>query len=213
VRHWLKRGVAPDTRPRRKRQSDFDAYAPYVLKRWEEGEHNGTRLWEEIAAQEYPGSQRMVYRFLKTLKTQQKAVSAQQCRLPHFSSNAAVTLFMQRPETLEQSKRDDLMAFRRAAPALETTYQLVQDFLTMMRQREGERLDDWLAQVRESQLPELISFANGVERDKEAVQAGLTLAINNGQVEGQVTRIKLIKRMMYGKAGFALLRQRVLHRI
>jgi transposase len=60
---------------------------------------------------------------------------------------------------------------------------------------------------------ELQSFAQGVERDKAAVQAGLTLAINNGQVEGQVTRIKLIKRMMYGKAGFALLRQRVLHRI
>ena len=83
----------------------------------------------------------------------------------------------------------------------------------MMQQREGERLDTWLAQAHESQLPELVSFANGVERDKQAVQAGLTLAINNGQVEGQVTRIKLIKRMMYGKAGFALLRQRVLHRI
>jgi len=68
-------------------------------------------------------------------------------------------------------------------------------------------------QVHESQLPELESFAHGVERDKAAVQAGLTLPINNGQGEGQVTRIKLIKRMMYGKAGFALLRQRVLPRI
>ncbi len=213
VRHWLKRGVAPDTRPRRKQQSDFDAYAPYVLKRWQEGEHNGTRLWEEIAAQGYPGSQRMVYRFLKTLKTQQTAASTLPCRLPHFSPTAVVTLFMQREDALEQSKRDDLAAFRRAAPSLETAYQLVQDFLTMMRQREGERLDDWLVQVRESQLPELMSFANGVERDKDAVQAGPTLAINNGQVEGQVTRIKLIKRMMYGKAGFALLRQRVLHRL
>ena len=83
----------------------------------------------------------------------------------------------------------------------------------MMRQREGERLDAWLTQVHESQLSELESFAHGVERDKAAVQAGLTLSINNGQVEGQVTRIKLIKRMMYGKAGLALLRQRVLHRI
>lgn len=67
--------------------------------------------------------------------------------------------------------------------------------------------------VHESNLAELESFASGVEQDKDAVQAGLTLDINNGQVEGQVTRIKLIKRMMYGKAGFALLRQRVLHRI
>ena len=50
VRHWRKLGVAPDVRPRRKRQSDFDPYAPYVLKRWEQGERNGTHLWQEIAA-------------------------------------------------------------------------------------------------------------------------------------------------------------------
>ena len=79
--------------------------------------------------------------------------------------------------------------------------------------REGERLDIWLVNVYESGLPELESFAHGVEQNKAAVQAGLTLQINNGQVEGHVTRVKLIKRMMYGKAGFALLRQRVLHRI
>jgi len=81
----------------------------------------------------------------------------------------------------------------------------------MMRQRQGERLDAWLSKVHESGLPELQSFAQGVEQDKAAVQAGLTLAINNGQVEGQVTKIKLIKRMMYGRATFPLLRQRVLH--
>ncbi len=92
-------------------------------------------------------------------------------------------------------------------------YRLTQDFLQMLRKREGERLDTWVTQVQESQLSELHSFAHGVEQDKTAVQAGLTLPINNGQVEGHVTRVKLVKRMMYGKAGFALLRQRVLHRI
>lgn len=213
VRHWRKRGVAPDVRPRRKRQSEFDPYAPYVLKRWQQGERNGTRLWQEIAAQGYPGSQRMVYRFLQTLKTQEIEACAAGRHLPHYSSRAAISLFMRHPDQLEEIEQEHLAAFRRAAPALETTYRLVQDFLAMMRQREGERLDAWLLQVNASQLPELESFAHGVERDKEAVQAGLTLAINNGQVEGQVTRIKLIKRMMYGKAGFALLRQRVLHRI
>ena len=213
VRHWLHRGVAPDVRPRRKYQSDFDPYAPYVLKRWEEGERNGTQLWREIAAQGYPGSQRMVYRFLKTLKTHEIMTSAGACRLPHHSSTAAVGLFMRQPDDLDEGEREDLAAFRKAHMSFNTTYQLAQDFLMMMRQREGERLDAWLTQVHESQLPELESFAHGVERDKAAVQAGLTLQINNGQVEGQVTRIKLIKRMMYGKAGFALLRQRVLHRI
>jgi transposase len=83
----------------------------------------------------------------------------------------------------------------------------VQDFLEMMRRREGERLDVWLAQVHESGLAELQSFAQGVEQDKAAVQAGLTLPLSNGQVEGQVTKIKLIKRMMYGRAEFPLLRK------
>ena len=120
---------------------------------------------------------------------------------------------MRRPDKLEEIEQEHLAAFRRADPSLETTYQLAQDFLVMMWQREGERLDAWLTQVHESQLPVLESFAHGVERDKAAVQAGLTLPINHGQVGGQVTRIKLIKRMMYGKAGFALLRQRILYRI
>jgi transposase len=155
----------------------------------------------------------MVYRFLKTLKAQEMRAAAAVQRLPHYSSTAAVSLFMRCPDTLDHIQREHLAAFRQAAPALDTAYQFVQDFLSMMHKREGERLDAWLTQVLESGLSELRSFAEGVERDKSAVQAGLTLAINNGQVEGQVTRIKLIKRMMYGKAGFALLRQRVLHRI
>ena len=95
---------------------------------------------------------------------------------------------MRRPDKREEIEQEHLAAFR-------------------------QRLDAWLTQVHESQLPELESFAHGVERDKAAVQAGLTLPINHGQVKSQVTKIKLIKRMMYGKTGFALLRQRVLHRI
>jgi transposase len=87
----------------------------------------------------------------------------------------------------------------------------IQDFFSMVRKREGHRLDAWLAQIAKSDLPELQSFANGVEKDKAAVQAGLTWAINNGQVEGHVNKLKLIKRTMYGRAGFLLLRQRVLH--
>ena len=63
-----------------------------------------------------------------------------------------------------------------------------------------------------SEIKELQREACGLQRDKAAVLTGLTLSYNNGQTEGQVTRIKLIKRMMYGRAGFALLRQRVLHR-
>ena len=110
---------------------------------------------------------------------------------------------MRHPDKLDEGERMDLAALRWVHPDLETAYRLTQDFLQMLRKREGERLESWLTQVPDSDLPELESFAYGVEQDQAAVQAGLTLPINNGQVEGHVTRVKLIKRMMYGKAGFA----------
>jgi transposase len=80
-----------------------------------------------------------------------------------------------------------------------------------LRTRTGEQLDDWLEHVRTSQILELQRFVLSVERDKAAVVAGLTLSQNNGLVEGKVNKLKLIKRMGYGRAGFQLLRQRVLH--
>jgi transposase len=209
VRHWLQRGIAPDVRQRRKYHSDFDAYAPYVLKRWQQGCHRGMDLWREIAAQGYPGSYRMVYRFLETLQTTEQVTTGTH-RLPQYPSKAAIWLFMRRFKDLDEKERTDLMAFRQASSTLTTTYELVQDFLQMVRHRQGDRLEEWLTQVEKSGLPELQSFAHGVQQDQAAVQAGLTLSINNGQVEGHVTKIKLIKRMMYGRANFPLLRQRVL---
>jgi transposase len=178
-----------------------------AVKQGSATEHpSGTR----IAAQGYPGSLRMVYRFLKTLKAQEMSASVAVQRLPHYSSTAAVSLFMRCPDTLNHIQREHLAAFRQAASALDMAYRLVQDFHAMMHKREGERLDAWLTQVLESGLSELRSFAEGVERDKPAVQARLTLAINNGQVEGHINCLKLIKRNMYGRANFDLLRQRVL---
>ncbi len=81
----------------------------------------------------------------------------------------------------------------------------------MLRTHTGEQLDAWLRRVQESQIRELQGFVAGVERDKAAVRAGLALVQNNGVVEGHVNKLKLIKRMGYGRAGFPLLRQRVLH--
>jgi len=87
----------------------------------------------------------------------------------------------------------------------------VQSFGQIVRKREGHRLEDWKEQVNESDEASVQRFAKGLERDKEAVLAGLTLVHSNGQVEGFVNKLKLIKRMGYGKASFPLLRQRVLH--
>ena len=213
VQKWLAAGTFPEVRSRRKKSSSFDAFAPFVLKRWKEGEHKGIALYREIKAQGYTGSDRSVYRYLATLKQTEIQASVNVERIKKYTPNTAVWLFVRDPKTLDEIEHEDLATFCQTSPTLKRTYDLVADFMQMVRKREGHRLDAWLEQVAASDLPELQSFAAGVEKDKAAVKAGVTWSINNGQVEGQVTKLKLIKRTMYGKAGFPLLRQRVLHAI
>jgi transposase len=213
VWRWLASESFPEAKKRRKKRSSFDAFAPYVLSRWQSGERNGLSLWREIQEQGYTGSSRMVYRYLETLKHAEVKTSLDLHRLRKFSANTTVWLFVRDVKTLDEREREDLATFCQASPTLKRAYPLIQDFLHMLHKREGERLDAWLAQVSESGLAELESFAAGVEKDKEAVRAALTWSINNGMVEGHVTKLKLIKRQMYGRAGFALLRQRALHAV
>ena len=208
---WLASGSFPEARRRRKRQSPFDPFAASVLALWQAGERNGLALWRAIKEQGYTGSPRSVYTHLETLKQAEVKAAANPQRIQKYSPNAAVWLFLKDRQDLDEVEQEDLVAFCQASSALKKACKLVQDFLVMVRKREGHRLDAWLAQVAASDLSELQSFANGVERDKAAVQAGLTWWINNGVVEGSVTKVKLIKRQMYGRASFALLRQRVLH--
>jgi transposase len=125
----------------------------------------------------------------------------------------ATFLFLRCPEKLNDKEQETLLLLRQFHPEVDLAYELVQQFAQILRERRGMRLDGWLAQVNQSNIPELQSFAAGVEKDKEAVRAGLTWWINNGVVEGHVTKLKLIKRQGYGQAGFPLLRKRVLHAI
>ncbi len=91
------------------------------------------------------------------------------------------------------------------------TYELIQGLTTMLRERQGDELDSWLKVVKEQGVAELQSFAQGLERDYDAVKAGLTLHWSQGSVEGHVHRLKLIKRQAYGRTSFDQLRKRVLH--
>jgi transposase len=87
---------------------------------------------------------------------------------------------------------------------------LSQAFLALVRERRGDNLEAWMAEAMHSGIEELARFARGLQDDLSAVKAGLTLEWSNGPIEGQITRLKLLKRQGYGRAGFALLRQRVL---
>jgi transposase len=81
----------------------------------------------------------------------------------------------------------------------------------MMTRRQGLlALEDWLTRVEADDQPELHSFANGIRRDQQAVTAGLALPYSSAAMEGNVNKIKMIKRQMYGRAAFPLLRKRVI---
>jgi transposase len=211
IRRWKSKGEAPNSQRRRRRPGAFEDYAAYVLSRWEAGERNGLAIYRKIKEQGYTGSERTVYRYLEPLKEAEGTVSVDIHRLQKWTAKTAVWLFVRDPDKLDPFEKQALELFCLASPCLTLAYRLAQEFLTMLRKREAYRLDDWLQHVAQSDLPELHSFASGIRKDKEAVEAGLSLSINNGMVEGHVTKLKLIKRQGYGRAGFPLLRQRVLH--
>jgi transposase len=220
VRYWFTRGI-PYEKPqhRRKRRSGFDPYASYVAEQWNQGRRNGQELWREIAVQGYKGGSRSVYRFLETLRETpaplrgkaERSREVPESTIQQFSVREAVWLFVRDPCDLEKNEQEELTALRQASPTAETLYELAQEFMHMLRHLEGECLDDWLSRIKASRIPELQGLVHSIERDKAAVLAGLTLSHSNGVVEGKVNKLKLIKRMMFGRAGFALLRQRVLH--
>ena len=129
-----------------------------------------------------------------------------------LSAQQTTWLFFRKQDDLTKEEQESLRQLRQASLHIETAYRLVEKFLQMVRERTGEQLDGWLAFVEARHLKAFDSFVTGVQHDKEAVCAGLTLPWSNGPLEGNVNRLKLIKRSMYGRAEFDLLKLRVLHR-
>ena len=167
-------------------------------------------LYREIKEQGYPGTEKTVYRFLKTLK--QGAVELPQLPLLSRIPVQELIWLVVRPfDKLEANERTDLAELCLVSQELATLQSLIQSFGHMVRKREEGHLEEWMKQVETSGIVELQRFAKGLERDKEAVLARLTCVHSNGQVEGFVNKLKLLKRTMFGRAGFSLLRQRMLH--
>lgn len=128
--------------------------------------------------------------------------------LPH---NKLPFCFCAAPEDVTAEEQETIMRLRQLHPEVELAYTFVQQFTQMLRTRTGEQLDGWLQAVASSPLTDLQSFVGSVYEDKEAILAGLTREESNGPTEGHITRLKLIKRSMYGRAKFDLLRLRVLY--
>ena len=119
-------------------------------------------------------------------------------------------LFMRREAKLSEEQKEYLGRLCASDAALADARCLTQDFARMVRSLQGEKLDEWLEEAAGCQAPVMRKFATGLEKDLAAVRAGLKEEWSNGPVEGFVNKLKLVKRQGYGRAGFDLLRARVL---
>lgn len=128
---------------------------------------------------------------------------------PLESPRHLVWLLLRDPSSFDQQE-EQMLLFIRQEKDVEDAYALAQRFVLMVHDRQPDKLDDWLHACLTSGIPDLVTFATGLQKEYAAIKAALTLPYSNGPVEGQVNRLKFIKRSMYGRGGFELLRQRVL---
>jgi transposase len=221
VRRYIESGVFPETSIRKKRLSILNRYKPYLNERWSEGCHNGLQLYREIKEQGYSGSRsllghwvaRMRKRELKPVQREKAVPDGRKRANKPWSAHYAVWLLLRDPETLSPDKQAALERMLAASPAVRQAYNFGQSFIRIVRHRFSRALEPWLTAVMDNKVSKLSGFAQSLKQDKDAILAALSLPWSNGQVEGQVNRLKLIKRQMYGRAKFDLLRARVLTRI
>jgi len=203
----------PAPKQPRPRAQVLDPYAPYLLRRWAEGCHNGMRLYREIAAQGFAHGPSNVSRFVAQLHRDLAAgrpLGRPQRRVRVPTARQVAALFLRRPDDLTAEQRAYLQRLHTLDPVLAATYRLTQGFATLVRERQGELLDGWLAEANAAEGSTLQRFAASLAEDLHAVRAGVTERWSNGPTEGFVHKLKLVKRQGYGRAGFTLLRRRLL---
>lgn len=220
VYRYLAADSFPELAKRQPAPSILDPWAPYLRQRWDAGCHNGSRLWREIQAQGYRGSRGPLSDWVAARrKTLPPPTATAEAGSPHapapvtgrrLSARQAAWLVVKPPHALTGAEEEALTTMCQAQADIEQAYTLAQSFGQMVRERQCQVFDSWIASAQATEIDELKSFAAHLRRDKRAVVAALALPWSNGQVEGQVNRLKLIKRTMYGRASFDLLRQRVL---
>ncbi|MFF1420958.1 transposase [Streptomyces sp. NPDC058280] len=192
-------------RENRPRPSRLDPYKPYLERRFAEGCTSVTRLHGELIAANAPVTYQMVRAHIASLRRAPAGAA------PRPPSVRQVTGWLTRhPTALTEEDRASLKEVLAPCPELEKAAGHVRAFGEILTDRLGSTLPTWIAAVDASQLPGLTGFALHLHRDFDAVTAGLTLDWNSGSIEGAVNRIKKIKRQLYGRAGFELLRKMIL---
>ncbi|MGC1211692.1 MAG: ISL3 family transposase [Micromonospora sp.] len=185
-----------------------DEHTGYLHGRWHEGERNATQLFREIKQHGYAGGELAVQRYLRRYRDSRG-------HAPHPGPNPpsvrqVTSWIMTHPDHLDARDAAKLSDIRDRDADLDRLQRHVRAFAVMMTGRHGEDLEAWITTLEHDTLAPLASFARNLRRDFDAVRHGLTLPHSSGAVEGNVNRLEMIKRQMFGRAGLDLLRKRVL---
>lgn len=216
VGRYLRVGTFAERAPR-KYARKVDSFADYLRHLWMEGCHNAAQLARELRNRGFTGSYCSVRRYVagwdRADANSADGTSPLQPPVAHPPSvNRLAWTLLNEPGTLDDDKRQFTETLFRKFPEISHVSMLAREFHDLARHRRGDALDDWIARASDHAVPrELRVFAQGLKSDYLAVKAAFTTDWSNGQVEGQVNRLKLIKRQMYGRAKFDLLRKRVLY--
>jgi transposase len=168
-------------------------------------------LWRELREQGYRGSDQTVRRYIASWRWADPPLPTGTSALQPYSPRHVAWLFMQQLDTLSAEEAAYLEHLRTDEQVADL-YDLAQTFCRMVRDRDVACLDVWLGAASTSSFRDLHGFAVHLQQDHAAVSAALSLPWSNGQTEGQITRLKLLKRQMYGRANLDLLKRRFLHR-
>jgi transposase len=212
------------TLPERRRRRDggysvLNPYKPYLLERWNAGCHDALRLYGELQQRGYSGSYATVARSAQRLRQAQgQAPRPRPPRQtlpvvaePHqrlLTARQAAWLVLRREEKRAGDEAPRLAQLRAQHADVAEAIDLAQDFARLVRQRQPQQLEPWLARAAKSAVGAFQRFAKGLRDDDDAIKAGVTLPWSRGPVEGQITRLKRLKRQMFGRASLALLERR-----
>jgi len=216
IERWNQIEGYPERKPRRRNESPLAPYADYLSQRWDQGCHKGLQLWRDVCAQGYTGPRGAIWPVLHRLRQGLAPFGAIDVaghrRLVHRppSPRRMASVWLRRATDRTLAEEAVLQQLVQLNSDIRSAFDLTQRFLQLVRERRPDGLDTWLEDAVATDLPEFRSFATGLQRDKAAIVAAVSLPHSNGQTEGQVTKLKLLKRSMYGRASFELLRRRVL---
>jgi transposase len=210
IRRYVRAETVPIRARRANRAGILAPYEAYIRERWRQGERSGMALWREIVAQGYPGASNNVARLMTHLRKQEQSGRTKVEPVHGLTPRQALGPLLLLPERRTVRHEVAISQLKALDPQIEQSITLLEHFAQLLRTRTRDNLEPWLQAAQKSGVAELVEFAKRLRQDRAAVEAACTLEWSQGQVEGQITKLKLIRRQMYGRGNFDLVRKRVL---